>query len=405
MHQTTILPNGLRLVHQRVHGAAACCGLIINAGSRDEHEEETGIAHFIEHLLFKGTGKRKAYHVLSRMEDVGGELNAYTTKEDTCVHATFTPDHYERAIELFSDIVFHSTFPARELEKEKEVILDEINSVKDTPADLLFDDFEQLLYEGHPIARDILGNADAIRRVDREAITRFVSRNYHPARMVISSVGDIPFEKLLRIVERHFAGYPAGTPTTGRRPPAAYTPRRRDVQKATHQGHCAIGNIAYDYTRDERVPLSLLVNLLGDGGMNSRLNLNIRERHGLAYNVEAVYTPYSDTGYYLLYFGCDKGNIERCTDLCLRELQRLREQPLGPLQLKRARARVTGQIIIAAENPEHVMLANGKSFLAFDEIETIDETIARVNAITPDTLARVAREIFDDGQQTTLVYR
>ena len=405
MYQTAILRNGLRLIHHRVPGKAAYCGLLINAGSRDEREEETGIAHFIEHLIFKGTKKRKAYHILSRMEDVGGELNAYTTKEDTCIHATFMPVHYERALELFSDILFHSTFPEREMEKEKDVILDEINSYRDNPAELIFDDFEELLYEGYPIARNILGNAETLRRLDKNAITRFINRNYHPARMVISSVGDIPFDKLARIVERHFADYPAGTPDAGRVQPTRYNPRRLAINKNTHQGHCVIGNIAYDYTRPERAALSLLVNLLGGAGMNSRLNLNIRERHGLAYNIEASYTPYSDTGNCLVYFGCDKENIERCTELCLRELQRLHEQPLGPLQLKRARAQIIGQITISSENGENTMLANGKSFLVYDKIDTLEEAYAQINAITPETLASVAKEIFDVDKQTILVYR
>ncbi|MDR2413817.1 MAG: insulinase family protein [Odoribacteraceae bacterium] len=405
MYQTAILHNGLRLIHHRVPGKAAYCGLLVNAGSRDEREEETGIAHFIEHLIFKGTKKRKAYHILSRMEDVGGELNAYTTKEETCVHATFMPVHYERALELFADILFHSTFPRREMEKEKEVIIDEINSYKDNPAELIFDDFDEMLYEGHPIARNILGSAESVRQLDSEAIARFIARNYHPARMVISSVGDIPFEKLLRVVERHFAHYPPGTPDTGRVAPGIYTPRRRSVEKTTHQGHCVIGNIAYDHNREERVALSLLANILGGMGMNSRLNLNIRERHGLAYNIEASYTPYSDTGCCLIYFGCDKGNVKRCIDLCMKELQRLRDQPVGPLQLKRARAQLIGQITISSENGENMMLANGKSFLVYDKVDTLEEAYVQINAVTPETLTRVAREIFDVEKQSVLVYR
>jgi predicted Zn-dependent peptidase len=405
MYQTCILDNGLRVIHHHAPGKAAYCGLLINAGSRDEWEEEAGIAHFIEHVIFKGTEKRKAYHILSRMEDVGGELNAYTTKEDTCIHATFMPGEYERALELFADIVFHSTFPGKELEKEKDVVLDEINSYKDTPGELIFDDFEELIYEGYSIARNILGNEATVQRIDREAVIGFVRRNYHPERMVISSVGDIPFEKLLRLVERHFARYPAGKAGTERVKPGVYTPRHVVVEKSTHQGHCVIGNVAYDYTREERVALSLLVNLLGGAGMNSRLNLNIRERHGLAYNIEASYTPYSDTGSCLVYFGCDKENVERCLDLCKRELRRLYEEPLGPVQLKRAKAQMIGQITISSENGENLMLANGKSFLVYDKLDSLEEAYAQIAGITPEMLARVAREIFDVEKQSVLIYR
>ena len=339
------------------------------------------------------------------MEDVGGELNAYTTKEDTCIHATFMPGDYERSLELFADIVFHSTFPERELEKEKDVVLDEINAYRDTPGELIFDEFEELIYAGHAIARNILGDENAVQRIDRETITTFIKRNYHPDRMVISSVGDIPFEKLLRHVERHFARYPAGITPAKRLKPAMYTPRQLVTGKGTHQGHCVIGNVAYDYTREERVALSLLVSLLGGTGMNSRLNLNIRERHGLAYNIEASYTPYSDTGCCLVYFGCDKENIERCLDLTRGELRRLHERPLGPVQLKRAKAQMIGQITISFEHGENLMLANGKSLLVYDKIDSLEDVYAQIESITPETLVRVAREIFDLEKQSILVYR
>ncbi|MDR1273743.1 MAG: insulinase family protein [Odoribacteraceae bacterium] len=405
MYQTCILSNGLRIIHHHTRAKVAYCGLLINAGSRDELEGELGVAHFIEHVIFKGTARRKAYHILSRLEDVGGELNAYTTKEDTCIHATFLPKDYERALELFSDLVFHSTFPGKELEKEKDVVLDEINSYKDTPGELIFDDFEELLYEGYPIARNILGDEESVRRLDRETILGFARRNYHPNRMVISSVGDIPFERLVRLAGRHFAAYPAGPAGPARERPVLYTPRRVVAEKGTYQAHCVIGNVAYDYTREDRVVLSLLVNLLGGPGMNSRLNLNIRERHGLAYNIEASYTPYSDTGVCLVYLGCDKENLDRCLDLCARESRRLREEPLGPVQLARAKAQVIGQITISSENHENLMLANGKSFLIYDKIDSLEEAYAQIAAITPGMITRVAREILDADRQTTLIYR
>lgn len=405
MYQTYVFENGLRLIHHHIPNKAAYCGLLINVGSRDERKGESGIAHFIEHVIFKGTEKRKAYHILSRMEDVGGELNAYTTKEDTCIYATFMSAHYERALELFSDIIFHSVFPEKELEKEKDVVLDEINSYRDTPSELIFDEFEEMIFEGYPIGRNILGDEEAVRQIDRERILAFIRRNYHPERMVISSVGDIAFEKLVRLVERYFSQYPRGGGRLRRIRPANYLPRIHTVEKDTYQSHCIIGNIAYDYTQENRLVLSLLVNLLGGNGMNSRLNLNIRERYGLAYNIEASYTPYSDTGTCLIYFGCEKESAAWCLELCKRELRSLYEDNLGPLQLKRAKTQMIGQLTIASENYENLMLSNGKSFLVFDRVDDLDEVYAQINAITPEMVRKVAGEIFAVEKQSVLLYK
>lgn len=266
MYETYILKNGLKIIHQRVPGKAAWCGLIIGVGSRDERIEEEGIAHFIEHVIFKGTEKRKAYHILSRIEDVGGELNAYTTKEDTCIYASFLPKDYGRTLELFSDIVFHSVFPEKEIRKEKEVVIDEINSYKDSPSELIFDDFEELIYQGYPIGRNILGSEEAVKCLQREDILKFVERNYHPGRMVVSSIGDIPFERLVRLVERYFGDIPVEDSSLVRLRPEVYCPQHKELARITYQNHCVIGNVAYDYTEDNRLPLSLLVNILGGTG-------------------------------------------------------------------------------------------------------------------------------------------
>ncbi len=405
MYQTHIFQNGLRLIHYEVPNKAAYCGLIINAGSRDEREEELGVAHFIEHVIFKGTEKRKAYHILSRLEDVGGELNAYTTKEDTCIYATFMPKDYERTLELFADIVFHSVFPEKELEKEKDVVLDEINSYKDSPGELIFDDFEELIYKGYPIGRNILGDEAAVLRIDRKMILDFVKRNYNPERMVITSVGDMPFEKIVRLVEKYFAVYPRGSEILRRTKPEIYLPRFVKEERDTYQSHCIIGNVAYDQTQEKRVVLSLLVNLLGGPGMNSRLNLNIRERYGLAYNIEASYTPYSDTGACMVYFGCDKENAAWCLDLCRKEMRLLYEERLGPVQLKRAKAQMIGQITISSENYENLMLSIGKSFLIYDRVDSLEDVYAQIESITPEMLMEVAQEIFDLEKQSILLYK
>lgn len=405
MYETHILNNGLKIIHQRVAGKAACCGLIIGVGSRDEQAEEEGIAHFIEHVIFKGTEKRKAYHILSRIEDVGGELNAYTTKEDTCIYASFLPKDYERALELFSDIVFHSVFPEKEIEKEKEVVIDEINSYKDSPGELIFDDFEELIYRGYPIGRNILGSEEAVKKLQRGDILDFVRRNYRTGRMVISSIGDIPFEKLVRLIERYFGDIPGEEASLVRQRPEVYIPETRVVEMDTYQNHCVIGNVAYDYTQDNRLALSLLVNMLGGSGMNSRLNLNIRERYGLAYNIEASYTPYSDTGVFTVYFGCDAGDLERCQRLCQKEMAAFCEVGLGQMQLHKAKNQMIGQMTLSSENYENMMLSIGKSFLIYGKVDDLESVCREVREITPELLQQVAREIFAREKQSILIYK
>lgn len=405
MYQTYILKNGLKVIHEDAPTKGAYCGLIINAGSRDEWPEETGIAHFIEHVIFKGTGKRKAYHILSRLEDVGGELNAYTTKEDTCLYASFLPRDYERALELFADIVFNSVFPEKEIEKEKEVVIDEINSYKDSPGELIFDDFEELVYKDEPIGRNILGTEEAVRRFDRNQILAFVNRNYRPQRMVISSVGNIRFEKLVRIVEKYFGGIPGDISQAERKKPALYVPQQKVIARGTYQHHCIIGNVAYDYRDERRLPLSLLVDVLGGSGMNSRLNLNIREKYGLAYNIEAAYTPYSDTGLFTVYFGCDAVDLEKCLKLCRREMEGLYQEPMGEVQLRKAKTQVIGQLTLSADNHENTMLSIGKSFLIYDKVDSIENLCQKVREIDALALQRIAAEIFDAGEQSVLIYK
>lgn len=405
MYQTYILKNGLKVIHEDTATKGAYCGLIINAGSRDELADETGIAHFIEHVIFKGTGKRKAYHILSRLEDVGGELNAYTTKEDTCIYASFLPEDYERALELFADIVFHSVFPEKEIEKEKEVVIDEINSYKDSPGELIFDDFEEFIYKDEPIGRNILGTEEAVRRFGRNQILAFVRRNYKPQRMVISSVGNIRFEKLVQIIEKYFGTIPGDASQIERTCPQIYVPQQKVIAKGTHQNHCILGNVAYDYRDERRLPLSLLVDMLGGSGMNSRLNLNIREKYGLAYNIEAAYTPYSDTGLFTVYFGCDAIDLEKCLKLCRKEMEGLYKEPLGQVQLRKAKTQVIGQLMLSADNNENTMLSIGKSFLIYEKVDSIENICQKVREIDAVTLQQIASEIFDVDRQSVLIYK
>ncbi|MGL5683186.1 MAG: M16 family metallopeptidase [Marinifilaceae bacterium] len=405
MYQTHILSNGLRIIHQHVSGKAAYCGVIINVGSRDEEEHEEGIAHFIEHVIFKGTTRRRAYHILNCIESVGGELNAYTTKEDTCIHAAFLPQDYDRVLNLFSDILFNSIFPEKELEKEKEVVLDELNSYRDNPSEQIYDDFEALVYRGDPLGRNILGNEKSVKGLKREDVVAFVQKHYQPHRMVLSSVGDIPFEKLVKLAERYFGALESSGELFDRKEPVIYVPASKEVTLKTYQSHCVIGSTAYDQRSEDRIPLSMLIEIIGGSGMNTRLNMALREKHGLAYNIETGYTPYSNTGLFNIYFGCDEEDLSKCISLTKRELKGMYDKPLTSLQLKKLKRQIVGQITISSENYESAMLANGKSFLVYGKVESLEEIYRRIEAITAEQLQRIAYEVFDVERQSMLLYK
>ncbi len=399
------LPNGIRIIHKQVDSPVAHCGLIINAGSRDERDDEQGLAHFIEHSIFKGTSKRKAYHILSRMEDVGGEINAYTTKEETSIYAAFLSEYYPRAIELLFDITFHSTFPAKEIKKEKDVIIDEILSYQDSPSELIFDDFEEHIFKGHPIGKNILGTPKLVKSFTQNHIKEFIKNNYHTNEMVFSSVGNISFDKLCKQLERYTESIPASTRTHQRKPLNGYYPNEIIEARDTYQSHAIIGNRAYE-AKDEKVTgLFLLNNILGGPGMNSRLNLGIREKYGFAYNIESFYTPYSDTGIIGVYLGTDKGTMSKSIALVHKELANLRTKKLGPHQLKKAKKQLIGQLAIAQENNSSLMLSAGKAILTFDKVETIEEINTRIENVTAEELLMIANEVFDPTKLTTLIFK
>ena len=399
------LPNGIRLVHMPTASAVAHCGIIINAGSRDELPEEHGVAHFIEHMLFKGTTHRKSYHILSRLEDVGGELNAYTTKEETAIHASFLKEHYQRAVELMADLLFSSTFPPAEIEKEKEVVIEEINSYLDNPAEYIFDEFEEMVFPDQPIGRSILGMPATVKSITGESIRRFISRNYSTSQMVLCSVGAISPTKIIALFEKYFGIIPQGNGIKRNRTKYLYTPVSKEKKADTWQNHCIIGNIAYDLHDKRRMGLFMLNNILGGQGMNSRLNLSLREKRGYAYNVESVYNPYTDTGLVTIYFGTDSRNLNKSIALIHNEIDRLRRQPLGTLQLSRAKNQIKGYLARAYENHESLMLSLGKSLLIFDRIDSIDETFRKIDAVTGSELMETADAIFSKSSLSTLIYR
>lgn len=399
------LSNGIRVIHdEQPYGNVAHCGLIINVGSRDETPEENGIAHFIEHTLFKGTKKRKAFHILSRLDAVGGEINAYTTKEETCIYASFLSQHYERAIDLITDITFNSTFPKKEIDKEKDVIVDEINSYLDDPSETIFDEFEELIFEGHQIGQNILGREEIIKQFTVKDVQNFIRKNYATDEMVFASVGPIKVQKLKRYLEKHLEHIPAKSAHKGRQPFRGYTPKIVERKKANFQEHSLLGNVAYAANDKNRRGLILLTNLLGGSGLNNRLNLNIREKYGFTYYLEANYIPYSDTGMVNIYFGTDKKHLDKTRSLVLKELKTLRNQKLGVKQLHQAKQQLIGQIALSQENKASLMLTIGKSMLLYNTLDPLDEVFRKIESVTASELMDIANEVYDEAQLTHLTY-
>lgn len=401
--ETYILPNGIKGIHRRVHSSVTHCALVVNAGTRDEHKDEYGLAHFTEHAIFKGTKRRKAYQINCRLENRGGELNAYTTKEDTTIHATTLRSDFSKAVELIADVAFNSTFPEHELHKEREVIIDEINTYKDSPADMIFDTFEDMIFEGSELGHNILGTKAALMRHTSESIKRFVARTHTIDEMVFSSIGSMSVKSVEGVVAKYFAEQPSTTRDFKRLAPQTVEPFERVVNKHTHQTHCIIGARAYDINDDKRLPLSLLVNILGGPSANSRLNTVLREKNGLSYNTEAVYTPYNDCGMVAIYFSSDHHNADLCRELIDKELQALRTTSLSCRQLAMIKRQFLAQMAISMENNEGYMLGAGKSYLVHDEIDTLEEVYRKVSAVTAEQIMEVAEEIF--SHTSTLIYQ
>ncbi len=397
--------NGLRLIHKPSASNVAYCGFAVNAGTRDEAEQEQGMAHFVEHLLFKGTRKRRAWHILNRMENVGGDLNAYTNKEETVVYAAFLTEHFERALELLADIVFCSTFPQHEIEKESEVIIDEIRSYDDSPSELIFDDFEDLVFRDHPLGRNILGKPELLKSFRTDDVMSFTRRYYQPENMVFFIQGDIDYKKVLRLAGKYLADIPAVTVDNRRTPPPLYVPGVVKLAKDTHQAHVMVGSRAYNAYDDKRTALYLLNNVLGGPGMNSRLNVSLRERRGLVYNVESNLTSYTDTGAFCIYFGADPHDVDTCLRLVYKELKQLRDVKMTASQLAAAKKQLIGQIGVASDNNENNALGMGKSFLHYRKYESSDALFRRIEALTPEELLEVANEMLAEEYLSTLIYK
>ena len=395
------LPNGIRGIHRQVRGSVAHCALVIGAGSRDEHPDQYGLAHLTEHAFFKGTERRRAWQVNCRLENLGGELNAFTTKEDTTVHATTLRGDFAKAAELIADIAFRSTFPEREIEREKEVIADEINTYKDSPADMIYDTFEEMLFEGSELGHNILGRKAALMRYDGDAIRAFTTRTHTTDRMVFSSIGNFSPGRAEAVALRYFGGHDASVRNYERAVPPPVNPFEKTVTKHTHQTHCIIGGRAYGIDCPKRLPLALLVNMLGGPSANSLLNIEIREKHGLSYNIEATYTPYGDSGLAAIYFSSEHANEAQCIELIEKELHRLRTVPFTGRQLSMAKKQFIAQLAISSESNESYMLSAGKSLLTHDEIDTMEEVYAKIGALTAAQLTEAAEEVFTKMSRLT----
>lgn len=405
-YQTVTLPNGIRIIHEQNPINVAYCGYAIDAGTRDEQADEQGMAHFVEHLIFKGTRKRHAWHILNRMENVGGDLNAYTNKEETVIYSAFLKEDFLRAAELLTDIVFNSTFPQNEIEKEVEVIIDEIQSYEDSPAELIFDDFEELIFPDHPLGRNILGKPEQLRNFRSEDALRFVNRYYKPDNLIFFVQGNLDFNRIVRSMEKVTAGIPFSTTENyTRQVPGPYHPRQVVLHKDTHQAHVMIGGRGYNAYDERRTGLYLLNNILGGPGMNSRLNVALREKRGLVYSVESNLTAYTDTGTFCIYFGCDLKDTDRCIELVQKELRNLREQPLTTSRLNAAKKQIIGQIGVASDNFESNALDMAKSFLHYKQYEAKEKLFQRIESLTASHLQDIANEMFDANYLSTLIYQ
>ena len=410
MLNTHTLANGLRIVHTLSPTGVTYCGYAIKAGTRHELLHQQGMAHLVEHMIFKGTTHRRACHIINRMEHVGGDLNAYTNKEEMVVYAAFLKEHTERAIELLTDIVFHSTFPQHEMDKEVEVVVDEILSYEDTPQELIYDDFEELIFPNHPLGRNILGKPEQLRTYRTIDAQTFTKQYYRPDNMVLFVKGDIDFQRIVRWAEKYTGSISPvslsiDTPNALNIPLPNYQARTLTLEKDTHQAHVLVGGRAYDANDERRTALYLLNNMLGGPGMNSRLNISLREKRGLVYTVESNLTSYTDTGAWCIYFGCDHEDVNRCLDLVYKELEIFCKQPLTESKLSVAKKQLIGQIGVACDNFENRALDMAKSFLHYNHCESADKLFARIKSLSVEQLLEVANELFATERISTLIYR
>ena len=413
MIYTKTFECGLRFAFRRTRSQVTYSALAIQSGTRNEPEAFSGMAHMTEHMLFKGTQKRSPQQISNRLEVLGGELNAYTAKEETVLYSTVLKEDAAKAVDLLFELAFTSTFPQKELDKERSVVIDEINMYKDSPSECIFEEFESLLFAPSPLSRPILGTAKSLKKIDSAALLAYVRQNFRPENMCLSIVGNLTPQRAERIARQAAEKYiPAGyVPVTRPERPAVpaelpLPPRfEKEVAKKNHQVNCIIGTTAYSFYDERRMALILLANLLGGPGANSRLNQKLREKNALVYTVEASYTQFADAGSFLIYFGCDKTHLERCITLVHEELALLRDHPLSDRALRTARKQLLGQLAVASDNGEAQALSMAKSMLVFGEILPDEEVRRRILAITPERLQQVAAETLAEERLSTLIFK
>ena len=413
-YNTHKLSNGLRVIHLHSDALVVYCGYAIGAGTRDEDlGSEEGMAHFCEHMTFKGTERRSSMKILGYLESVGGDLNAFTNKEETVYHAAVLKDNIGRAVDLLTDIVFHSTYPQTEIDKEVEVIVDEIESYNDSPSELVYDLFENAVFSGHPLGHNILGTAEKLRCYTTADALRFTRRYYRPDNCVFFAYGDVDFDKLVRLLERANKATPnrsvvksvaASVQHTDKTLPP-YVAQHIEHHMDTHLAHVMLGTRAYDVHDERRIALYLLNNILGGPGMTARLNVSLRERNALVYTVESMAQSYSDTGLWAVYFGCDPKNVNKCLKLVRRELDKVMKKPLGEAQLRAAKRQIRGQIGIACDARESFALDFAKSYLHYGWKKDVTALCERIDALTSEDLQRVAEDLFADERLTRLVIK
>jgi predicted Zn-dependent peptidase len=398
-------PNGIRLVHREVNTTKLVhCGYMLDIGSRDEAQQQQGIAHFWEHMAFKGTHKRKSFHILNSLDSIGGELNAYTTKEKICFHASVLSEYFTRAADLLTDITFHSVFPEKQIEKERNVILEEMAMYYDSPEDAIQDDFDQLVFTNHSLGNNILGTQDTVSGFRRDDFLRFIADNLDTSKLIFSVVGNISFAKTKRVMERLLADIPTKTNARKRTIFQAYQPMHQEKFRNVTQTQSAIGRPAYSISDPKRIPFVLLTNLLGGPAMNTRLNMELREKYGYVYGIDAHYTSYIDTSLFAIYFGTDSKHLKRCKQLVYKELKRLREQPLGKVQLQRAKDQLIGQMAMGEENNPGLMIMMARGLLDLGRVDSLEDVYAKIRAITEQQLMDIANEVFVEDQLSSLSF-
>ncbi|NMM49548.1 M16 family metallopeptidase [Marinigracilibium pacificum] len=399
------LPNGIQVVHKEITSTRLVhAGIVLDVGSRDEDTNQLGLAHFWEHMAFKGTSKRKAFHILSRLDSVGGELNAYTTKEKICFYASILDTYIEKAVDIISDITFNSVFPEKQIEKERGVILEEMSMYYDSPEDAIQDDFDEIIFSGHPLGNNILGTRNSVLGFQKKDFQKFISDNMDTSKMVFSIVGNISWKKAQRLADKYLAIQEPKVRVTERVPFGKYIPRHVEVKRNTMQAHCAIGCEAYNIHDDKRLPFFTLTNILGGPAMSSRLNMGIREKYGYVYAIDASYQSFTDTGMFAVFFGTEKRQLKKCISLVYKEIEQLKSKKLGSLQLHKAKGQIMGQLAMAEENNASLMLLMAKSLLDLNRIESLKEIFTKIDQISSDDLLEVSNEILQADNLSLLTF-